>query len=104
MKAEISISTSELAEEIAKRVLLTLKPLLKGIAKEGNDSLMDVDTLSKYLGVTRQWIYQRVREKAIPHLKVGKFPRFKKKDIDLWLEEQHVPAVSKVQLPGKKRL
>jgi excisionase family DNA binding protein len=57
-----------------------------------DDVLFTVKTLSTYLSVSTQWVYERVQLKEIPHAKIGKFPRFQKKDIDSWLETMKVPA------------
>ncbi len=50
------------------------------------DTIFSVETLAKYLQVSKQWVYERVHLKEIPHIKMGKFPRFKKREIDIWLE------------------
>jgi hypothetical protein len=33
---------------------------------------------------------------------MGKFPRFRKKDIDTWLDGQKIPAVNPAILPFKR--
>ncbi len=52
------------------------------------EEIMDIDTLSRYLKVKKTWVYKRVQFKEIPFSKVGKYPRFRKKDIDAWFEDQ----------------
>jgi excisionase family DNA binding protein len=42
---------------------------------------LTVDEAAKRLGVTRGWIYERTRRKAIPHRKLGKFVRFTEEDL-----------------------
>lgn len=56
------------------------------------EPLLTVKTLAKYLQVSEQWVYERVHLKEIPHLKVGKFPRFKRSDIDRWLDTLKIPV------------
>lgn len=90
MDIKLEIDIEQLALEISQKVVETIKPLLNKSAYE--NPIFDVESLSAYLGVKKAWIYGKVHHKEIPHYKVGKFPRFKKKEIDKWLD-------SKRQLP-----
>jgi excisionase family DNA binding protein len=100
MKAELNIDTQELVKEIAKEVIRELKPLLLNNGKPEDDTLFSVDSLSEYLQVSPQWVYERVHLKEIPHVKIGKFPRFKKSEIDRWLDTLKIPAMN----PASRRL
>lgn len=91
MKAELEID-DQLTEAIASRVIREIKPLLKDIQKE--DLIFDVGTLAVYLLVSKQWVYERISLKEIPYSKMGHFPRFKKSEIDKWLESLKVPAIN----------
>ncbi len=93
MKTEININSNELSEEVARKVLAVIKPLLKNGGVEP-DTIFTVETLSDYLHVKPQWVYERTSLKEIPYAKMGKFPRFKKSDIDKWLESQKIPAMN----------
>jgi excisionase family DNA binding protein len=53
------------------------------IKKSGFWSIQD---LSKYLGIKTSTLYAWVGEKRIPHYKVGQLVRFKRSEIDLWME------------------
>lgn len=92
MKAELQFDTSELVKEIAQEVIKAIKPLLTGKAQD--DTIFTVKTLAKYLEVSDQWVYERVHLKEIPHIKMGKFPRFKKSDIDQWLGSINIPSIN----------
>ncbi len=71
-------------EDIARKVVEVLQPHLdKGASKE--DPLFDVKGLAEYLQVNTQWVYQKVHEKKIPFFKAGKYPRFRKSEVDAWL-------------------
>jgi excisionase family DNA binding protein len=77
--------------KIADKVIELLKPLLKSSPqKDDQESILDVDGLASYLKVTKSWIYERTHLGEIPHYKIGKFPRFRKKDIDRWLERSKI--------------
>lgn len=92
MKAELNIDTQELVREIAQEVVMTIRPLLSGRAED--DAILDIDGLAKYLNVKSNWIYQQTHLNAIPYHKLGSQLRFRKRDIDKWLDTQKVPATS----------
>jgi len=48
---------------------------------------MDVDGAATYLGLTPKSVRQRVQDRAIPFIKVGALLRFKKEQLDKWLDE-----------------
>lgn len=70
---------------IAQRVVDLLKPVLAAKKKKADDMIFDVKGLAEYLKVSSHWIYERTHLKQIPHIKVGGFLRFSKRDIDKWL-------------------
>ncbi len=82
MKIELEVSD---IERIAEKVTEQLKPLLKNSHDSKGDELMDVKSLANYLKVKESWVYEKVHKRGIPFYKAGKFPRFRKKFIDLWL-------------------
>lgn len=77
-----------------------IKPTLEKI-KTQEDVLFTVKGLAKYLEVSNQWVYERVSLREIPFIKMGKFPRFRKSDIDLWLDKQKTPAINPLSRPLK---
>jgi excisionase family DNA binding protein len=49
---------------------------------------MNVNELSAYLGINRFTIYSKAIKGEIPRYKIGRLVRFKKVDIDRWMETQ----------------
>ena len=93
MKAELTLPP-ELVELIADKVVEKLKPLLSSNGKhEAEDIIYDVQELAHYLNVSRQWIYERSHLKEIPHIKKQGLLRFRKREIDKWLDSDKVPAI-----------
>ena len=45
-----------------------------------------IEEISQYLKVKPSTIYAMVAEKRIPHFRVGRLVRFRKFEIDLWME------------------
>ncbi len=48
---------------------------------------LTIDELSEYLGIKKSSLYAKVERKEIPYYKVGRLVRFKKSDIDPWMEK-----------------
>ncbi len=85
MKAELNIDTSELEERIVRRVMQALRPFLK--EKREGSSFFNVKDLAEYLKVSEKWVYERVQFSEIPYYKVGGNLRFKRSEIEYWLEK-----------------
>lgn len=84
MKIEIE---SQDIEAIAQRVTDSLRPMLSGIERrEDRDVIFDVKGLAEYLHVDPSWLYKQISFKTIPYFKAGKYSRFRKRDIDKWIE------------------
>ncbi|MGD0916054.1 MAG: helix-turn-helix domain-containing protein [Thermodesulfobacteriota bacterium] len=49
--------------------------------------ILNIDELSEYLGIKTSSLYSKVERKEIPFYKIGHLVRFKKSDIDLWIEK-----------------
>lgn len=81
-----------LVDTLASRVAEKLRPLLKAQGQDG-DIIFTPDTLSAYLHISKDKIYNLTHLKEIPYFKVGRELRFKKADIDSWLRETYTPAL-----------
>jgi excisionase family DNA binding protein len=51
-----------------------------------NQNLLNTKEAAEYLGISPFTLYGLVSQRRIPHLKVGKLNKFKKTDLDNWLE------------------
>ena len=47
--------------------------------------LMSVEELARLLNVKPSWVYGQVAKREIPHIHVGRYPRFVKDDVLRWL-------------------
>jgi excisionase family DNA binding protein len=74
-------------EAIAQRFTELVRPMLTDAGRnEEKDRIFDVKGLSEYLRVDPEWIYKQVSLRAIPYFKTGKYLKFRKRDIDKWIE------------------
>ena len=67
--------------------------MLSGNGKHEDDIVFDVQRLAEYLTVSKQWIYERSHLKEIPHIKKQGLLRFRRRDIDKWLDSDKIPAI-----------
>lgn len=52
------------------------------------EELLTIDELASYLKISKHTLYKMVEKGKIPALKVANQWRFKKEDINMWLEKQ----------------
>ena len=90
-------------KSIAKNVAETLRPLLKNNKKSSDsDIVFDVKELAGYLKVNESWVYNQVHLKAIPYFKCGKYTRFKKLQIDKWIEQESIKPIPPLSLANNR--
>ncbi|MCP3860353.1 MAG: helix-turn-helix domain-containing protein [Phycisphaeraceae bacterium] len=53
-------------------------------------SLLSIEQLADWLGLTDRFIRRLVAERRIPFLKIGKFIRFDPAEIEPWFDSQRV--------------
>lgn len=58
------------------------------------DRWLSVDEIGVYLGVKRDTVYKWISTKAMPAHKVGRLWKFKKHDIDDWVQKDGANANS----------
>lgn len=66
---------------------------------ESPGDVLTIEELATYLKISKSSLYKIVREGKIPAQKVGRHWRFRKRAIDLWLEE---PRASKTDSGGDR--
>jgi len=52
------------------------------------EKLLTIKDIAKYLKLNEATVYLWAQEGKLPAIKIGRFWRFKKEDIDKWLEER----------------
>ena len=61
-----------------------------GTVAPESECLLDVKEICQRLQVKPSWIYEKTRQGAIPHVRVGTYIRFRWPDVDRWLTESQV--------------
>ena len=66
------------------------------------DSLLDVDETAAMLGVARSWVYAQTRRGAlscIPVTRVGRYARFRRRDLVTFIEAQTLGGARSTPAP-----
>jgi predicted DNA-binding transcriptional regulator AlpA len=86
----------EAVRQVVREELQALQKTPSNV-QTGVEQLLDVEGLAKALGVKPTWIYAQTGKKAdprkndlkdqpIPHLRVGRYPRFELSKVKAWME------------------
>ena len=49
--------------------------------------LLTAEEVADRLGVTKDWVWAQARAGRIPHVRLGRYRRFREDALDAWLEE-----------------
>jgi excisionase family DNA binding protein len=92
---KIDIDHTVLIDTTVEKVFEQPKPLLNNAHDSRDTELKDEKGQAEYRKVKETWVYEKIHTKKIPFQKAGRFPRFRKKHIDKWLDNPysflHVP-------------
>lgn len=50
------------------------------------EPLVDAKAVATHLAVPVSWVFESARSGAIPHLRLGRYVRFRLSEVDEWLE------------------
>lgn len=73
-----------LAEQITENLKKELQTQPQNVTQK--DEFLNIDELSKLIGLTKPTLYGHVHRNTIPYIKKGKMLRFSKQDILNWLD------------------
>ena len=51
------------------------------------ERLLSVEDICQYLGLSRDTVYKWIENKGLPAYRLGRLWKFKKEDVDKWLEQ-----------------
>ncbi len=63
------------------------------------DTLWTVEDLAEYLAVPMQDAQEMISQESIPHVKIGEHMRFRRSEIDRWLDHLAVPCLDRPSRP-----
>ena len=105
LRAEIVLAPETVmavAQELARLIIGFLQRLLQEAQAAQNRALLTPEEVAQYFQVNRQWVYERTSKNEIPHIKVGKYLRFHREEIDRWTGGMAIPEASQTRgiIPG----
>lgn len=53
--------------------------------EHGDDRLLTADDVAELMRVTRGWVYAETRRNALPHLRLGRYVRYRRSAIEAWM-------------------
>jgi excisionase family DNA binding protein len=53
-----------------------------------SDRLLIASEVADLLAVKESWVREATRDGRLPHLRLGRYRRYRRKDIERWLSEQ----------------
>ena len=71
------------------------------------DRLLTADEVAAELRVTKAWVYAQTRALQLPHVRLGRYVRYRQTAIDAWLEQldrpstRHLPTAAGVRKHAK---
>jgi excisionase family DNA binding protein len=53
-----------------------------------SDQLLTAEEVARLLQVRTSWLYDAARRGAIPHVRLGRYVRFRRDSVDAWIRER----------------
>jgi excisionase family DNA binding protein len=80
------------------------------IGTHGEDGLLTAEEVATILHVTPAWVYAETRRKRIPHVRLGRYVRYRRVALMGWLDEMerasapplHRPAVREASASARR--
>lgn len=61
-------------------------------AAEKPSRLLEPQEVAEYLGMKVRWVYEEAKAGRLPHVRLGRYVRFRQESIDAWLEARESAA------------
>lgn len=56
-------------------------------ASSATDALLTAEEVAALLQVTCSWVYAQTRSRRIPHLRLGRYVRYRRSALEAWMDE-----------------
>jgi len=70
----------------------TEDPRASGTSGEGVEPLLTAHEVARMLGVNVAWVYERTRRDAVPYVRIGRYVRFRRPDVEAWVQSGQASA------------
>jgi excisionase family DNA binding protein len=66
-------------------------------ASRSGDDLLTAEEVAALLRVTPAWVYAQTRRQRIPHLRLGRYVRYRREALETWMTEVETSSSSPAQ-------
>lgn len=86
----------ERGAKMSTRVRLATTPVDDDVRERACtcSSLMTADDVAELLGMSKDWIYTEVRAGRIPHVRLGRYVRFRLEAIEDWIRASECATIA----------
>jgi excisionase family DNA binding protein len=77
---------------------------LKQISSLSSGDLLTAEEVAALLRVTPAWVYAQTRRHRIPHLRLGRYVRYRREALDAWMTEVESSSSSPSGSRGRRGL
>lgn len=78
----------------------------RGAAQPGGrgsgDALLTADEVADLLRVTRGWVYAETRARRIPHVRLGRYVRYRRSAVEAWVDDLEAASTGRSLRPGAR--
>ncbi len=67
-----------------------------------SDTLLTAEEVAALLQVTCAWVYAETRRHRIPHLRLGRYVRYRREALELWMNQVEMRSSSPVTSARKR--
>lgn len=71
--------------------------------REPRDVLLTADEVASFLRVTRGWVYAETRARRIPHVRLGRYVRYRRSAVEVWVSELEEASTDRRGAPMSAR-
>ena len=68
-----------------------------------HDALLTADEVATFLRVTRGWVYAETRARRIPHVRLGRYVRYRRSAVEAWVDGLESASTEGVAAQGSAR-
>jgi excisionase family DNA binding protein len=65
------------------------------------DRLLTADEIAQRLGVTTQWVWAQARAGRIPHVRLGRYRRFREPAIEAWIRQLETESTTTASVAAR---
>lgn len=70
--------------------------------RDPGDALLTADEVANLLRVTRGWVYAETRARRIPHVRLGRYVRYRRSAVEAWVDDLEAASTGRSVRTGAR--